>query len=117
MQQFVSQQHFAQHRPLREELALDPFINRILLTGGTGFIGGAVLAELAATSLWPDTLIMVRANNLAEGKERVARSMQRFFPERSIANLISNDQIVLGSLEDAHNLYRDARTRHVTHVI
>ena len=67
MQQLVGVEHL---RP-RERLTLDPSVDHLLVTGGTGFIGGAVLAELLATPLWAETLILVRANTLSEGKERI----------------------------------------------
>src|SRR6476469_6117969 len=60
-----------------EHYTLDSSIDQLLVTGATGFIGGAVLAELVGSPLWRDTLIMVRASTLSEGKERVARSLQR----------------------------------------
>ena len=57
MQQLVSGERLLP----REHSTLDPSIDRLLVTGATGFIGGAVLAELFATPLWTETLIMVRA--------------------------------------------------------
>jgi nucleoside-diphosphate-sugar epimerase len=100
-----------------EHYPVDPSIDHLLVTGGTGFIGGAILAELLATSLWTKTLIMVRAQSLEEGKGRIAESMQRFFPDVSVAGLINIDQIVLGGLEDAGDLVGDRRARKITHVI
>jgi nucleoside-diphosphate-sugar epimerase len=113
MQQLVSSEHL---QP-RARFALDPSIDCLLVTGGTGFIGGAVLAELMATPLWAETLIMVRAATLAEGKQRIAQSLQRFFPEVSVLELISDGQIILGALEDAHCLLHDQRAQRITHVI
>lgn len=100
-----------------EHHPMDPSIDYLLVTGGTGFIGGAILAELLATPLWTKTLIMVRAQSPEEGKRRIAESMQRFFPDVSVAGLINMDQIIVGGLEDAGALVEDRRTPRITHVI
>jgi nucleoside-diphosphate-sugar epimerase len=117
MQQLVGEGDLRARHATNRPLDLDPRIDAVLVTGGTGFIGGAVLAELATTPLWPDTLIMVRATTVAEGRERVVRSLQRFFPERNIKGIIGDDQIVLASLEEASDLMVDERIRRVSHVI
>lgn len=113
MQQLVRE---AQLRPWAEQSA-DPTIDRLLVTGGTGFVGGAVLAELMVSGYWRDTLIMVRAKDVGEGKKRIADSLQRFFPNVPVEHFLNEDQIVLGGLEDAGDLARDERTQHITHVI
>jgi hypothetical protein len=71
MQQLVVEPH----SPLREQSRLYPSIDRLPVTEGTDSIGAAVVAVLAATS---------GADSLVQGKERIAKSMQRFLPERSI---------------------------------
>ena len=92
-------------------------IERLLVTGGTGFIGGAVLAELFNGPNWPRTLIMVRAENIAEARERIVKSLLRFLPHVAIDAHLLNDQIVLGGLEDCERLRADPRVRDVTHVV
>lgn len=92
-------------------------IEKLLVTGGTGFIGGAVLAELFESPYWSRTLIMVRATNLAEARIRIIGSLQRFLPGQPIDNLLADEQIIVASLEDAGNLEHEPRIKTVTHVI
>lgn len=91
-------------------------IGKLLVTGGTGFIGGAVLAELYDSAVWSKTLIMVRAADLAQARQRIEDSIARFLPGTPISNL-RDGQIVLSGLEDAGRLADDRRIRDVTHVI
>ncbi len=92
-------------------------IERLLVTGGTGFIGGAVLAELYNGPNWPRTLIMVRAANTAEARERIIKSLQRFLPHAAIDAHLLNNQIILGGLEDCERLRADPRVCDVSHVV
>ena len=92
-------------------------IEKILVTGGTGFIGGAVLTELIAGPNWAQTLIMVRAGDVKEGRARIIRSLQRFLPDAPLEDLVSEDQIIVAGLEDVTRLLDDPRVRGVSHVI
>jgi nucleoside-diphosphate-sugar epimerase len=92
-------------------------VEKILVTGGTGFIGGAVLAELINTTYWPQTLIMVRGATPAEARERIVRSLKRFLPDAPIESMLSDDQLIFAGLEDATSLIKEPRIRDVTHVI
>jgi len=90
---------------------------RILVTGGTGFIGGAVLASLFPSDNWPKALIMVRAANLEEGRRRIEASIKRFLPFADVQARLKDSQIILCGLEDAERLAMDTRTLMVTHVV
>ena len=92
-------------------------VEKILVTGGTGFIGGAVLCELINTEYWPQTLIMVRGANHAEARERIVRSLKRFLPDAPVESMIADSQIIVAGLEDAKSLVDEPRIRDVSHVI
>lgn len=92
-------------------------VEALLVTGATGFIGGAVLAEIIDTPLWPKTLIMVRARDVAEGRQRIIASLNRFFPGRDVHDLVHSDRIILAGLEDAAALVDDQRLHGVSHVV
>ena len=92
-------------------------VEKILVTGGTGFIGGAVLCELINTEYWPQTLIMVRGANHAEARERIVRSLKRFLPDAPVESMIADSQIIVAGLEDSKSLVDEPRIRDVSHVI
>ena len=92
-------------------------IEKILVTGGTGFIGGAVLAELIEGPRWPQILIMVRAANVKDGRDRIIKSIERFQPELPLDALVCENQIIAVGLEDVARLADEPRIRDVTHVI
>ncbi len=67
---------------------------QILLTGATGFVGGAVGAALADRGLLRDTRFAVRADTLAQGLDRIRGSLARFGISRDMLMRISERQIV-----------------------
>lgn len=107
--------HIAERPAVPANVAGD--VDALLVTGGTGFIGGAVLAELIDTALWPRVLMMVRARDVDEGRRRIVDSISRFFPGRDMREYIHPDQIIVAGLEDAASLADEPRLRQVTHVI
>lgn len=43
----------------------------LLVTGATGFLGGAVIAELVRQARWSSVLMLVRGATPAEGLQRI----------------------------------------------
>jgi nucleoside-diphosphate-sugar epimerase len=92
-------------------------IGKLLVTGGTGFIGGAVLAELLNGPLWHKTLILARGNGTSTARERIVQSLQRFHPDLPLEGLVADCQILEGGLDSTSSLKNDQRLADVTHVI
>jgi nucleoside-diphosphate-sugar epimerase len=90
---------------------------KVLITGGTGFVGGGTLAQLLLIPGAPKPLILVRAKDDAEGLARITQSVSRFIPLKAAQTFLSQDQILVGGLEDFARLEVDPRLSSVTHVI
>lgn len=90
-------------------------VPRIFLTGVTGFVGGAIAAELAGSASFKEMLFLVRAECPAAGVRRVRESIARFTPADTPLQ-IAESQIILADLKDAQ-AFTDARLEQVSHVI
>ena len=90
---------------------------RLLVTGATGFLGGAIIAELIALPEWDDALFLVRAASREEAGERVRNTLLRFeVPAAQIAR-VRAEQMVLGDFKDPAAIFANADLSRVTHVI
>ena len=94
---------------------------RLLVTGATGFLGGAIVAELVASTYWPNTRLLVRASDRRQGVERVRGALTRFEVDPALLERVTEEQIILGDFRDVEGLFADpanlAQLRAITHVI
>jgi nucleoside-diphosphate-sugar epimerase len=90
---------------------------RILLTGGTGFVGGAVAADLARRGLLAQTVFMVRAANPQEGCERLRETLVRFGTDAALAQTITPAQVVCGDLLNIAAIEGSPLLANLTHVM
>lgn len=88
---------------------------KILLTGVTGFIGGAVAVELAKQGLLSQTMFMVRAPNKSGALKRVQDSLAIFQLIPSASEL-TEAQMICADMADEASL-QQASWRDVSHVI
>ena len=72
----------------------------ILLTGATGFVGGAIAADLAAKGLLADTRFAVRGDTPADGLARLRKNLRRFQMPQAVLDGITESQIVLFDLRE-----------------
>jgi nucleoside-diphosphate-sugar epimerase len=72
---------------------------KILITGATGFVGGAISCELGARGLLGDVLFLIRAKNASEGLQRLRDNLQKF-QQQSLAIQVRLDQIICTDLSD-----------------
>ena len=89
----------------------------ILLTGGTGFLGGAVAAELLASSQWSRAVLLIRASNPAEGVARLTANLQRFGVDGAALSRILPEQIICGDITDSAAFASDQRLAAITKVL
>jgi nucleoside-diphosphate-sugar epimerase len=87
----------------------------ILLTGATGFIGGATAAELLSAHPECRLLFLVRAGSRAEAWERLRRSVARFH-SGTLGPAFDRCGVLVGDLTEAGFLH-DPRLDEVTHVL
>ena len=88
-----------------------------LVTGVTGFLGGAVVAELLTAPFPGRLLLLVRAGSPAEGLERARRSLARFEVPNGQLEKLTMANILCGDLGDVAAFAGDPRLDAVTHVI
>jgi nucleoside-diphosphate-sugar epimerase len=88
----------------------------VLLTGATGFIGGATLAHLLQSHPDCRVLLLVRGTTPAEAAARVRRSLSRFMEPASLESVLRSCHVICGDLTDAQTL-ANPRLNEVSHVL
>jgi nucleoside-diphosphate-sugar epimerase/glutathionylspermidine synthase len=87
----------------------------VLVTGATGFVGGAAAAELLRCPEADRVLLLVRAASPAAALERVRCSLSRF-ADGVVESAGPRCQVIVGDLTDGRAL-DDPRSDEVTHVL
>jgi nucleoside-diphosphate-sugar epimerase len=88
----------------------------ILVTGVTGFVGGATVTHLLRSHPEYRVLLLVRGESPAAAEERVRRSLARFADAKSLQSGLRHCEVLCGDLTDARAL-ADYRLGEVTHVL
>ncbi|BEM58836.1 NAD(P)H-binding protein [Serratia marcescens] len=89
----------------------------LLLTGATGFLGGAVLEKLLIENQSINYLLLVRADDAQQGLARIRANMEKFNIDANLLSKITIENILLGDLSEPADFLTDARINKVTHVI
>lgn len=89
----------------------------LLLTGATGFLGGALAASLIASRYWRHLLFMIRAADAEEGRRRLAQSVERFGVHRALVERLGERQILCGDLCGWESFAADPRLAEVSEVV
>jgi nucleoside-diphosphate-sugar epimerase len=89
----------------------------VLITGATGFLGGAIVAELLANEQAPNMSFFVRAKNKIDGLCRVQENLAKFCVDQDKINTLSPGQVICGDFEYLDELESSSRVMTVTHVI
>lgn len=89
----------------------------LLITGVTGFLGGAVLEKILTGESAVNLLLLARASDPQGGLARVQENMRKFnVPEHALASL-SVENILIGDLSQPEAFLNDPRLEQVTHVV
>ncbi|MCK8563610.1 SDR family oxidoreductase [Yersinia ruckeri] len=89
----------------------------LLLTGATGFLGGAVLEKLLLENSEFNYLLLVRAKTQEQGVARVRYNLEKFYLSPQLLDKITENHILLGDLSESESFISDPRLDFVTHVI
>jgi nucleoside-diphosphate-sugar epimerase len=88
----------------------------LLLTGATGFIGGATLAQLLQSRPDCRVVLLVRGESLAAAVARVRRSLSRFLEPADVESGLGSCEVIWGDLTEPATL-TNACLDQVTHVL
>jgi len=88
----------------------------VLLTGATGFIAGAVLAQGLASGVADRWLCLVRGTDLDRARLRLLGNLERFMGHEAARAAMSAVEVVLGDLADLDR-QDDGCLQAVTHVL
>ncbi|SQC94123.1 Linear gramicidin synthase subunit D [Cedecea neteri] len=75
-------------------------MSQLLITGATGFLGGAVLARSLSESSFNTVLLLVRANSPQEGVARIRNNLANFGCTEAQLAQINPENILLGDLAE-----------------
>lgn len=92
-------------------------LGTVLLTGATGFLGGALAAELLDRRHDMEPLFLIRACDARTARERLLCSISRFGVSPRAYERAAESTILCGDLSTFSTLTSDPRFKRVTHVL
>lgn len=90
---------------------------KILVTGATGFLGGAVAASLLDAGLGPALQWLVRADSPEAGLARVKDRLRRFEAPGNLLETLSPAQVIRGDFSDVGAFAHHPLLEETTHVL
>lgn len=92
-------------------------MEKLLITGATGFLGGAVLEKIINSSTYYEILLLVRAQSYDEAVIRIKDNMRKFNIKEEKLSTITSQQILLGDLAHPESFINDYRLDSINYVI
>lgn len=92
-------------------------MNKILVTGSTGFLGGAIVAELVKSGATDRLLLLARGNSLDTALNRVKQNLLKFGVDKIILDKLTPSHIIEGDLSKVEFFSADERLDSVEKVI
>ena len=81
----------------------------LLITGATGFLGGAIMAKIIFSDDWDSALFLVRAATPEAGVERLAENLRNFGLGETSIQRLKPSQVICGDLADVPSFADDVR--------
>ena len=92
-------------------------MQKILISGATGFLGAAIAAELLTREIDAELLLLVRAENGDQGLVRVRERLAALGCPAEAIDKLSTRNILLGDFADVAAFCDDSRLNEITHVV
>ncbi|MDB6063617.1 MAG: hypothetical protein JWM78_3720 [Verrucomicrobiaceae bacterium] len=92
-------------------------MKNIFVSGATGFLGGAVIANLLASQSTNNLLLLVRADTAAEGLQRVKENLRTLDVASAALEKLTDADILIGDFTNVAAFSDDSRLDTITHVI
>jgi nucleoside-diphosphate-sugar epimerase len=89
----------------------------ILVTGATGFLGGALASDLLATEDWSRVLLLVRAEDASHAYQRTVRSLARFTSDLELLGRLRPEQVLVGDFTQPEAFVADGRLASIKRVV
>lgn len=89
----------------------------ILITGATGFLGGALAAEMLDKPEWSQVLLLVRAEDSAHAYQRMLRSLARFTSNLELLGRLKPEQVLSGDFTQPATFFTDVRLSGIKRVV
>jgi nucleoside-diphosphate-sugar epimerase len=92
-------------------------IPRLLITGASGFLGGALAARLIYTDQWDECLFLIRASHREDGLARLAHVLRGHEIPESLLDRLRLEQIICGDLNTVVRWQDDHRLSSIEKVV
>jgi nucleoside-diphosphate-sugar epimerase len=89
----------------------------ILITGATGFLGGALAAEMLTSPDWDNVLLLVRAEEPGHAYQRAVRSLARFTTDMDLLSRLRPQQVISGDFTQPAPFIDDVRLTTIKKVV
>ena len=90
---------------------------RLLLTGASGFIGGALAARLIVTPRWSKTLFLIRSDTREDGLAKLAHVLRKHGVDEAHLDRLQLGQILCGDLNNVAAWGADPRLEGIVDVV
>lgn len=89
----------------------------LFITGATGFLGGALAADMLRRPEWDQVLLIARGEDAAHAYQRVLRSLARFTSDLELLGRLRREQVIAGDFTQTAAFINDPRLKSIKRVV